>query len=490
MDELKIFKNFIYDSNLRDLNIFSKQYFNSILYTIFKNNEDSDVCFTFGDFNKLNELNKKYSMKVGDKALHDSLEIIQFCVPKDTIISRIAGDEFVFLNNNMLKKQMKNYINMINSKLNENKDLTHGLTITMCPVDSNAYSDFEDMYFHSELDVTRKKKKSKYEDLHSKDEILKYKIHENLSNYFSYYRLSKAPLPSEYYTMLRDSIIDLLINNLEKEDENILFYTKRLDSTLSDTNYFSNHYELPLDNAVAIHNAVTSEDFSSLDYETLHDTINFLIRDPLTGQISQKFFNEFLLPDYINDTSSEISVRLFDLAHLKLSNDLIGHNTTDAKINQLFGTLVNQIKNSSTSFKSIISSNGISVLLIEPSNSSIPDNQIERFIESSKRNQRILDIVTAQKTCNSSNILSCINELQDICSNKKDIIKLEKINCKETILPLKMALSDSINYFLENSENPNDIKNKQALTILIFNELANIANEYFHERNPNCFDYR
>ena len=290
--------------------------------------------------------------------------------------------------------------------------------------------------------------------------------------------------------MLRDSIIDLLINNLEKEDENILFYTKRLDSTLSDTNYFSNHYELPLDNAVAIHNAVISKDFSSLDYETLHDTINFLIRDPLTGQISQKFFIEFLLSDYINDTSSEISVRLFDLAHLKLSNDLIGHNTTDAKINQFFSGIIDNIKHESTSFKSIITSNGISLLLLEDPDSSIPDKQIESFIENSKRNQRILDIVTAQKTCNSSNILSCINELQDICSNKKDIIKLEKINCKETILPLKMALSDSINYFLENSENPNDIKNKQALTILIFNELANIANEYFHERNPNCFDYR
>ena len=189
-------------------------------------------------------------------------------------------------------------------------------------------------------------------------------------------------------------------------------------------------------------------------------------------------------------TSSEISVRLFDLAHLKLSNDLIGHNTTDAKINQFFSGIIDNIKHESTSFKSIITSNGISLLLLEDPDSSIPDKQIESFIENSKRNQRILDIVTAQKTCNSSNILSCINELQDICSNKKDIIKLEKINCKETILPLKMALSDSINYFLENSENPNDIKNKQALTILIFNELANIANEYFHERNPNCFDYR
>lgn len=232
-------KEFAYDSKLKELNVFSKQYFNSVLYSMYKEvPENNLLCFTFGDFNKLNKINKEYSYEAGDEALKVSLKLIRDTLPDDTIIARIAGDEFCFLNPNKSKREMDKAFNKADAVLRENKDINYGLTITTGSIDSTIFSSFNDMYAHTELDVTRKKKSN-----HNEEKSLSKAIYNGLSNYFSYYRIDASSLPKEYYSVLKNSIIDLVIHNLEQQNEELAPYLEDLRRP-SNIDFESRHLEM------------------------------------------------------------------------------------------------------------------------------------------------------------------------------------------------------------------------------------------------------
>ena len=88
----------------------------------------------------------------------DELEMHKENLPEDTIIARIAGDEFCFLTPNAHKSDIDKNFRNIQNILYDNREKNYGLTITTSSMDSSFYPEFDDMYFHTELDVTRQKK--------------------------------------------------------------------------------------------------------------------------------------------------------------------------------------------------------------------------------------------------------------------------------------------------------------------------------------------
>lgn len=486
--DIEYLNEFVYDSKLQDLGVFSKQYFNSILYSLYKSNPDKLICFTFGDFNKLSQINKQYSHQAGDTAVKESLKSIKDSLPKNTIIARIAGDEFCFLTPDAHKYDMDKIFDTVNPILQNNKEKNYGLTITTSSVDSSFYPEFDDMYFHTELDVTRKKKINDKNKFKSYDELLSDTIYHGLSNYFSYYRLEQDSLPKDYYSLLKHSIIDIVVHNLESPDKNMLFFMERLNSTLPETDFEEQHLTIQPELASQIHNYITNKENEKVpDSIKFNKLFKFLITDPLTGECSKKFFDTSVLPLFEENNNNRISVRLFDLAHLKLSNDIIGHNKTDEKICELYKKLVSQIKSENSHSKYFASTGNCGLLLIENADSAISDNRINKFMQNAMLNQRILNLITSSRTCNSSEISQTISQLQKDCKIQKEQYKLNKISSKETILPLQLSLNDSINCYIKNSDNPYSMKNKQKFVIKIFKTLSQVIYEQFPSQDANIF---
>ena len=487
--DINYLKEFVYDTKLKEFGVFSKQYFSSILYSIYKDSsEDNLFCFTFGDFNKLNQINKKHSFKTGDSALKSSLELMRKHLPPDTIIARIAGDEFCFLTPNAHKKDMDKIFSSINESLIANRENNYGLTITTSSLDSSLYGSFDDMHALTELDVTRQKKLNHKKQFKNKEELLTDSIYNGLSNYFAYYRLESKTLPKQYFATLKSSIINLMIHNLETPDESMLLNMELLKSSSGEADLEFNHLEIEPQLATAFHNSITSNaDLPPESNNEFNKLFKFLITDPLTGQVSKKFFDMAILPIFKDSKTDPVSIRLFDLTHLKLSNDIIGHNKTDEKISELYKNLVSQIQAENSTAKYLSSAGNCGLLLIENATSTIPENKINEFLKVSLASQRILSLTTTSKTCAPSEISETITQLESEAKRVKEEQKLQKISQKGTIIPLQLALGDSINLYKKITDNPYLMKNKQAFVIKIFETLNQVLQEQFPEQSQNPF---
>lgn len=486
--------DFVYDTKLKSLGVFSRQYFNSILYSMYQTFSDDELfCFTFGDFNKLNQLNKSHSFEIGDKAIFECIQLIKENLPKDTIIARIAGDEFGFLTPNAYKREMDSAFQQIDTILKEHSEDVYGLTITTSSMDSSVYPTFDELYAHTELNVNRKKKINNKSQFNTPEEMLSDSIYKGLTNYFSYYRLESNSLPIEYYNILKNSLIDVVIHNLEVPNDNMLSYVERLKSTMPDSDFESKHLQIDSELANQIHNYITNDTNSSIDKSSeVNKLFKFLITDSLTGEVSKKFFDRYVVPLLIETKHEPISVRLFDLTHLKLSNDVIGHNPTDEKISELYSKLISQIraKNSVDKLPSstyLASAGNCNLLLIENSNTAISDDKIDSFIKQSLSNEKILSLTTSRRICEPSKIVETIKQLDMDCKQKKEQQKLAKIANKKTIIPLNLALGDSIHFYKKNISNPYSLQSKQMLVNTLFQNLNRVLTEQFPNQSSNIF---
>ncbi len=481
--------DFVYDTKLKDLGVFSKQYFNSILYSMYQDfSEDELFCFTFGDFNKLNQLNKTYSYETGDNAIFEAIKLIKENLPEDTIIARIAGDEFGFLTPNVHKRYMDSAFYEIDTILKEHSKDVYGLTITTSSMDSSVYPTFDELYAHTELNVNRKKKQNNRSQFKTPEEMLSNSIYNGLTNYFSYYRLESNSLPTEYYEILKNSLLDVVIHNLEKSNDNMISYAERLKSTMPETDFESKHLEIDRELANQIHNYITSKSDSSVSKTAEFNSLfKFLITDPLTGEVSKNFFDECVVDLFAENKQEPISIRLFDLTHLKLSNDIIGHNQTDEKINELYEKLISNIKAENSHSKYLASAGNCGLLLIESPKTLIPDDRIDNIIENSLSGERILSLTTSRRECEPSEIFETIKQLDEDCKAKKEKQKLAKIACKETIIPLNLALGDSIHFYKKNIPNPYSMQSKQMLVNSLFENLNRVLVEQFPEQTSNIF---
>lgn len=499
MESAKNYLNdFVYDTKLKNLGVFSRQYFNSILYSMYQDFSDDQLfCFTFGDFNKLNQLNKTHSFEIGDKAIFESIRLIKETLPEDTMIVRIAGDEFGFLTPNVYKRDMDSAFQYIDTALKEHSEDVYGLTITTSSMDSSVYPTFDELYAHTELNVNRKKKLNNKNKFKTPEEMLSDSIYKGLTNYFSYYRIESTSLPIEYYGILKNSLLDVVIHNLEKTNDNMVSYVERLKSIMPESAFES---KLDIDPEIAsqIHNYIINNDNSSINKTNkVNELFKFLITDPLTGEVSKNFFDNYVIPLLAESKHEPISVRLFDLTHLKLSNDIIGHNQTDENINELYSKLISQIKdegtndsisnNKKSNNKYFASAGNCGLLLIENSNTAIPDNKIDGFINTALANERILSLTTSSRVCEPSQIVETIKQLETDCKEKKEQQKLAKIASRETIIPLNLALGDSIYFYKKNISNPYSMASKQMLVNTLFQNLNKVLAEQFPKQSLNIF---
>ena len=129
----------------------------------------------YGDFDKLNEINKTHGKATGDIALSRALKIIKSSLPEDTLISRIAGDEFSFILPDYSRKDCSNFKKIISKNLDAYRAYTSGLSITLGIEDSNKNSRASELesITDSKMNILkhRKQNNSQIELIYEDDDI-------------------------------------------------------------------------------------------------------------------------------------------------------------------------------------------------------------------------------------------------------------------------------------------------------------------------------
>lgn len=500
---IQMIKNFTYDSKFKDLGIFSKQYLSSILYSMYEDNSDSLFSLAFGDFDGLRAVNDKYSIPVGDKAMTDSLKLIQEVLPSDTLIARAAGDEFIFLSTSLTKKKWDVLIPKVISHLKENSKDICGLNITMSALDSKIYSDFNNLYKWTESDVGFKKHKSEQKSMLSNEEILKEKILNDFRKFFNYYRLNEGTsktidLPNSFFNVMSDSLINIVINRFEDIDTPLNFYMECLENTMQSDETFLQYLQISKDTANSIHNVITKNkptgNINEINSQELDNVFKFLIREPLTGEFSKGYFRNYLSDKIINGPEKIIGVQVFDLVHLKLSNDTVTHLKTDQKISELFSHILYGLhsKVDYSDFEhdsgNYLISYGGKLISIQNGGLTISEDEINEILNKSKTKQRILDIVSASKNGKSSDLNNIISELSDECVDKKHDLKINKITSKEAIVPLNIALKDSLCFYSDIHRDPYSFTCKRDLINKLWDGMCTVVKE--RHTNMNLPDLR
>src|SRR5574344_1326987 len=276
---IQMIKNFTFDSKFKNQGIFSKQYLSSVLYSMYENNPDSLFSLAFGDFDGLRAVNDKYSISVGDKAMTDSLKLIREILPTDTLIARAAGDEFIFLSTSLTKKDWDKLIPNIVSHLKENSKNICGLNITMSALDTDFYTDFENLYKWTEADVGHKKHTTEQTSLLPKEEILNEKILNDFRKFFNYYRLNegtskKINLPNSFFNIMSESLIDIVINRFEDIDTPLNFYMECLENTMQSDETFLQYLSISKETANSIHNIITKNNTTEKVEEINNQELN------------------------------------------------------------------------------------------------------------------------------------------------------------------------------------------------------------------------
>ena len=485
-------KNLIYDTQFSNCKIYSKQYYFSIIYSMYKTIlNDEDFCYTFGDFNKLNEINKIYGNEAGDLAVEEALKIIKKTMPDKTLCCRIAGDEFAFLTPGYTRRNIEPYITNVHLNLNNaNQELTHGLSITMASMDSNAFSKFNDLYLHSELKASEQKRTSNELNDTDSDTILLKKCVTAFSRFFDYYRFEASTLPKKFFGNLKQEFLNFLSYLQDPEQELNRF---QIDTEQNLTIKTKTYKEYDQITATNIHNILTgATDDSLLDQiseEDLTTLFDYLIRHPLTQQYSQKYFERVLLPNIIDGPEEDLSIHHFDILHMKLSNDLKGHDYTDKKMYELLNHIIIPVseKNKNATF---VTRSG-TLLLIEKASQATPEQDIAQYVENAKKNQLILNLAHESTTCNSKDLPKAIENLELQCTEQKNIIKSTKmINPKIIRLALNTALKDSIDYYFLNF-NEQKIPSTQSLQKFchtLFLALAEVVSQKYPDQLPASFN--
>ena len=486
-------KEFIYSAKLEDLHVFSKEYLNSVLKPYYSSNIEKEnyaaICI---DFNKLNDINNRYSYQTGDKIMHYSLFLMQSVLPPNSICARIGGDEFVFLINNCNPEKIEPLIYKINSILKEHEKELLFSSVTSYGVHSEEKNSLSEMIAEADLKITEQKNNFNKCSLHSKWGILENKLNQNLTSFFKSLRLYKKNITIDFLKKLYMHAITSCSDLLERDFIKVTPNNKEQSSTSSfDRNELDKLY------SIFLKKAPSNEEINDINEDTYSCLLNNLIHDPVTDNFTKSYLTKYLL----RDCNQEFKVKYISTSFIKLFNTLFSHNATDIKGNEMITDFLNYLQeNLGITFSNDIFSDKAQNYFISLGAGdylvALPKSEEEKNINS-KINNYFSSI--SQDTSDLSNILKlfCSEDFHTITNENCDTLLDDLSNeCKEakddykfSILEepmLKDALNniiyDSAEYYIDNIPRSNDINNKNRFLHLLTKTMLNISIELNKEQ--------
>lgn len=528
--------NYVYP-DCPEAKLFAKQYYDTILSTIFDNSE-SVFSIIYGDVNKLKEVNR-LGTDVGDASLARLFQDVQSILPNGSCLSRLGGDEISILVPNCTAHFAQLIESLIHDKLDDDKELLNGLTIALFSIDSNS-GDLKTLEKIADLNVEAQKHHRDYLTLKAvgnPDEFFPLVVPESdfnsekswtflntlintaVENHLSDTRPSNN---REYSTedirneafMLVHAFSDILKNyNIENDNENHKTFQLPDDYKLD-----GNSDKLKNPNLCKlIHSIIVNGSSSNL--ELLDDTQlnelnlaleellnNVLTKDSLSGLLNKASL-KYDLSNEIVESKTKYQAVYFSISGIKCSNTACGHDYTDMRIKETSKLLVDafskkcQFNNDTFSFndsdnflldrgggnfvalvsnKNQISQEDILSIADEVNSHYNPDDISSTFmIAHASSNDFMEDDLIQSGTI--EELYNSISILKNECNNNKDEIKKQTVNNITNLTAFKNRIYNAVKFYYENiSNNKEDIEKQTVFITNLFTSLIN--NEYYHNR--------
>lgn len=330
-------KNFAYSTDLKSLNVFSRQYLDYIIKPYFSHNTDKDNYAIIGiDYNNLNSVNNLYGFQTGNKIIYNSIFLIQSVLPKNSVCCRYGGDEFLFIINNCNFENIEELIIKINSILKENENKLLGASVTSYGVHCSEKESLSSMIDEIDLKITNIKNNFINDTSYSKWGTLEKKLMQNLNSFFKSLRLYDQTIDIEFlktlYTHAISSSFILLENNFHKKPSKYLSTTPSLPIKKNDLGKI---YKL------MITSNPKEKQIDEIDYSLYSFLLDKLTHDTITDNLSKSYFKNYLL----DELHGEYKVKYISTAFVKLYNSIFSHAETDIKINEMINNFVEYLNN-------------------------------------------------------------------------------------------------------------------------------------------------
>lgn len=480
-------KRFMYASDLpidsdSDLKLVSNTYLKAVLMPAYSDNSRIEpYTIIAGDFNKLNLLNKQYGLDESNRCICKCLEIISHELPSDAIISRYAGDEFLFILPSVSDKQMADtFISKINKSISNSSDDIHGLSISLASACSSEAPSLAKMYDISDKEVFGQKPTAKKFEVDPSVQD----FYETLDTFFSAMRFSKD------YKFTNSNLNKIVKHTWDNSFGMInsyhnfgnLGYSPKEISHSKDVDmpfyHFSQDAAHAIDEAFLTHSDSLG-DLSKVPNSDLEFLSNSLVFNSSSRAYSKEYFLDFLKDHLDND--QKYNLFLFSLSGLKLSNLLNGHLATDNLLYSSYAELDDSVSkfaslnlspftaNPSDSFK--IDLRGGDLFFITPEDTTLPVQDILREINSNNDILRYI-VCSSKKPVSLQDISSFIRTAKSRSDSLKDDFKESLINSPSLDAILNYCLSNDVLKYCQ--DHPTDYyKTKNIQTFLI--QQANVV---------------
>lgn len=491
LNEIKNFST----PEFKDLKIFSRPYFKNIIMKLYENPKqcDNNFVFIYGDFNMLNDYNHKYGFEAGNNAIYNSLKVIREIFPNNSYISRVSGDEFTIIIENIDEATAKEYCSKINSILktrNDCLDLAFGIT------SSTEFNDIKDMFIQSE-------KRQGLEKLSSIDngnyhKVLDLKMKHNFRKFFNNFRFSNYfEFTPDHVKILASNAFNSAITLLEDSEylQQTLNKINASDSVLDFQNsLFDYNFSKNINDYINFENTNLTAELYNNTYK-LNQLLDTLIRNPVSGFFNKNYFYNYFLPQYGSKSFS--CAALVDTSGIKDCNTKFSHIKTDEKLHTLSTNLLKNFTKIGTNFndkKFDISDNENYVFDLGGGNfffviNNIPTKSISNIVNLPDSIQdSISPLKTISSYCDGNNktLSTCIQMLKNDCNFKKSNLKQSDLNSDEAYRSLEIFISDCVQYYLDNSHAPKDLKNQREF----LSSMMNIILEQAHKSAKEFTDLK
>lgn len=513
---------------LNQIKYFSKSKFKGVYSRPFarhviinsKNPKTENFSVIYSDFNKLNDINQKYSEKIADifiantyTTIHEVLN--QFFPNCDFSISQFGGDEFLIIIDSCDKSKIESCLEHIHNILDKEKhipkfvDFAYGIVTS----EEEKFDTISEMINKAEHKQSFNKIFPDNNEYTFK-EALKIRTDNSINNFFKNFRLntyidfdikknsnSNSRDIRQFITTLLDNTIKLLLDS-NKINE--------LSNKLTEITPIANmHSNSPFseEQCIEIYKYVNTsnpkpEHLENIDMNNLYSFLNILIREPVSGCYNKLYFYNYFINAYKQTNNAFSTAILVDTNNMKDSNLKLGHSKTDDKLRIISNQLQSNIRSihdrsfSEDIFSINCNSNymfdlgGGNFLILSRDN--IDKQDMDKIVELINPNCSPLSLIySIENIENRKDLPNIFNNLYINCSTKKQFSKSISLDVSnESIIEtFNIFLSPTLKYYLENNpENPFDISELKNFMEILSTSIMTQTSEYINtnlENNKN-----
>ena len=338
-------------ATFRNCNVYSTNVVNDVILGLDNTNIEENI-FIYGDFNGLGRINKEYGHQEGSRCLENAINRISQLLPKDSVIYRIGGDEFLFTYKDTEEQvNIEEKIIKINNELleiEENKNLT--IELAGCDIKEENGLTISEKLEQLKKDVEKLKikriDKNEKKDTEDKWQELKVEINEKMKKYIETFRLEEGyKIDGENAEKRMDLMSKVLKLSLrenkskiykgsQKEKIEKLAEVKNIKKD-RDKNQINQLYNWLIKNK--------TEDIEKFDETFLKDIARAWFKNHISGLYNKKFLEEDL-KYYEKEDIAKYEFIFFSGVGIKVYNDTIGHDETDSMMKQCSKTICKYIK--------------------------------------------------------------------------------------------------------------------------------------------------